>query len=164
MDLWWVWVYYVYTPRSLRAVIAPEKWPWHRDPKRKEYSLTAPPFFRSYIVLWNFRLLISKNPGPTPLSLFCRDWFSRFIPWIPRSFRIGFRGIPLGPYVENGMSSWTWQFETTPWPIHLCTESICKSRGPIKKSYGQLQYTYTPLKINGWNMSSWRFGSDHFPF
>ena len=21
----------------------------------------------------------------------------------------------------------------------------------------------TPLKINGWNMSSWRFGSDHFP-
>ena len=22
----------------------------------------------------------------------------------------------------------------------------------------------TPLKINGWNMSSWRFGSDHFPF
>ena len=24
--------------------------------------------------------------------------------------------------------------------------------------------TNTPLKINGWNMSSWRFGSDHFPF
>ena len=23
---------------------------------------------------------------------------------------------------------------------------------------------FTPLKINGWNMSSWRFGSDHFPF
>ena len=23
---------------------------------------------------------------------------------------------------------------------------------------------YTPLKINGWNMSSWRFGSDDFPF
>ena len=22
----------------------------------------------------------------------------------------------------------------------------------------------TPRKINGWNMSSWRFGSDHFPF
>ena len=22
----------------------------------------------------------------------------------------------------------------------------------------------TPLKIDGWNMSSWRFGSDHFPF
>jgi len=22
----------------------------------------------------------------------------------------------------------------------------------------------TPLKINGWNMSSWRFGSDHLPF
>ena len=22
----------------------------------------------------------------------------------------------------------------------------------------------TPLKINGWNMSSWRFGSDDFPF
>ena len=22
----------------------------------------------------------------------------------------------------------------------------------------------TPLKINGWNMSSWRFGWDHFPF
>ena len=22
----------------------------------------------------------------------------------------------------------------------------------------------TLLKINGWNMSSWRFGSDHFPF
>ena len=21
-----------------------------------------------------------------------------------------------------------------------------------------------PRKINGWNMSSWRFGSDHFPF
>ena len=24
--------------------------------------------------------------------------------------------------------------------------------------------TRTPWKINGWNMSSWRFGSDHFRF
>ena len=23
---------------------------------------------------------------------------------------------------------------------------------------------HTPLKINGWNIIPWRFGSDHFPF
>ena len=32
------------------------------------------------------------------------------------------------------------------------------------KELESMTTSLTPLKINGWNMSSWRFGSDHFPF
>ena len=36
-------------------------------------------------------------------------------------------------------------------------------RNPNHRATNQ-QLTITPLKINGWNIIPWRFGSDHFPF
>ena len=32
---------------------------------------------------------------------------------------------------------------------------------PTMKHFTEM---FTPLKINGWNIIPWRFGSDHFPF
>ena len=38
------------------------------------------------------------------------------------------------------------------------------SDGACRCRHVMVDLNLTPLKINGWNMSSWRFGSDHSPF
>ena len=45
--------------------------------------------------------------------------------------------------------------------LHLLLQGFLPPETPPQK---KTSWNSTHLKINGWNMSSWRFGSDHVPF
>ena len=94
--------------------------------------------------------------------------FQNKLPNSKTNFRIprdSIHPVRLVSWKLNTLAFWRW---TTITPIIILWRSVARQDllGGYqlwKKSDSRLN-SHTPLKINGWNISSWRFGSDHFPF